>query len=155
MQVKDVMTRNPIPIDPEAPLATAMAVMKAEQIRHLPVIDDAGRLLGLITDRDVRSAVFEPALIEHLPASAQRHARGVRQSLEELRVRHAMTWDVVTTHPQATLEHAARVMFYGRFGSLPVLEGAQLVGILTERDLLKAMSLLMPEPPIDVEGFLW
>jgi acetoin utilization protein AcuB len=155
MQVKDVMTRNPITIDPEAPLATAMAVMKKEQIRHLPVIDDAGRLLGLITDRDVRSAVFAPALIEHLPVSARRHARGVGQSLEELRVRHAMTWDVVTTHPEATLEHAARVMFYGRFGSLPVLEGAKLVGILTERDLLKAISLLMPEPPVDVEGFLW
>jgi acetoin utilization protein AcuB len=155
MQVRDMMTRNPITIDPEAPLATAMAVMKKEQIRHLPVIDDAGRLLGLITDRDVRSAVFAPALIEHLPAGVQRRARGVGQALEELRVRHAMTWDVVTVHPEATLEHAARVMFYGRVGSLPVLEGAKLVGILTERDVLKAMSLLMPEPPVDVEGFLW
>jgi acetoin utilization protein AcuB len=155
MRVKDVMTRNPITIDPEAPLATAMAVMKEEQVRHLPVIDHGGRLLGLITDRDVRSAVFAPVLVEHLPVSAQRHARSVGQSLEELRVRQAMTWDVVTTHPEATLEHAARVMFYGRFGSLPVLEGAKLVGILTERDLLKAMSLLMPEPPVDVEGFLW
>jgi acetoin utilization protein AcuB len=155
MQVRGVMTRNPITIDPEAPLATAMAVMKKEQIRHLPVIDDGGRLLGLITDRDVRSAVFAPSLMEHLPVSAQRRARAVGQSLEELRVRHAMTWDVVTTHPEATIEHAARVMFYGRFGSLPVLEGAKLVGILTERDLLRALSLLLPEPPVDVEGFLW
>jgi CBS domain-containing protein len=54
MTVKDVMTRNPITIDPEAPLATAMAVMKKEGIRHLPVIDDAGRLMGIIPDRDVR-----------------------------------------------------------------------------------------------------
>jgi CBS domain-containing protein len=103
----------------------------------------------------VRSAVFAPALIEHLPVSAQRRARGVAQALEELRVRHAMTWDVVTTHPEATLEHAARVMFYGRFGSLPVLDGTRLVGILTQRDPLKTMSLLMLEPPLDVEGFLW
>jgi CBS domain-containing protein len=70
-------------------------------------------------------------------------------------VHHAMTWDVVTTYPEATLEHAARVMFYGRFGSLPVLDGTRLVGILTERDPLKAMSLLMPEPPLDVERFFW
>jgi CBS domain-containing protein len=103
----------------------------------------------------VRSAVFAPALIEHLPVSAQRRARGVAQAPEELRVRHAMTWDVVTTHPEATLEHAARVMFYGRFGSLPVLDGTRLVGILTERDPLKAMPLLMPEPLLDVERFLW
>jgi CBS domain-containing protein len=155
MTVKDVMTRNPITIDPEAPLATAMAVMKKEQIRHLPVIDDAGRLLGLITDRDVRSAAFAPALIEHLPVGAQRRAHGVGQALEELGVRDAMTWDVVTTHPEMALGHAARVMFHGRFGSLPVVEGAKLVGILTERDLLRAVTILSPEPPIDVDGFLW
>jgi CBS domain-containing protein len=69
-------------------------------------------------------------------------------------VRHAITRDVVTTHPEATLEHADRVMFYGRFNSLPVSDGTRLVGLLTERDPLKAMSLLMPEPPLDVEASL-
>jgi acetoin utilization protein AcuB len=155
MTVKDVMTRNPITIDPEAPLATAMAVMRKEGIRHLPVIDDTGRLLGIITDRDLRSAAFAPALIEQVPVGIQRRARGVAQALEELRVRDAMTWDVVTTHPEAALGHAARVMFYGRFGSLPVVDGQELVGILTERDLLRAVTLVAPEPPVDVEGFLW
>jgi hypothetical protein len=77
MQVKDVMSRNPITIDPEAPLATAMAVMKKEGIRHLPVTDDTGRLLGIITDRDLRSAAFAPALIEHL-----RRGRGGRLRLQ-------------------------------------------------------------------------
>jgi CBS domain-containing protein len=79
----------------------------------------------------------------------------VAQALEELRVRDAMTWDVVTTHPEAALGHAARVMFYGRFGSLPVVDGPKLVGILTERDLLRVVTTLAPEPPTDVEGFLW
>jgi CBS domain protein len=68
-------------------------------------------------------------------------------------VRHAMTWDVVTTHPETTLEHATRVMVYGRFGSLPVFDGTRLVGILTGRDPLKAMSLLMPEPPLKSKAF--
>ena len=155
MKVKDVMTRNPITIDPEAPLATAMAVMKKNAIRHLLVTDDAGRLLGIITDRDLRSAAFAPALIERLSGRAQRHAHGIGQALEELRVRDAMTWDIVTTHPEVGLGHAARVLFFGRFGSLPVLDGTKLVGILTERDLLRAVSILMPDPPVDVEGFLW
>jgi CBS domain-containing protein len=66
-----------------------------------------------------------------------------------------MTWDVVTTHPEATLEHAARVMFLRALRQPPGMDGTRLVGILTERDPLKAMSLLMPEPPLDVEGFLW
>jgi acetoin utilization protein AcuB len=155
MQVKDIMTRNPTTIDPEAPLATAMAVMKREGIRHLPVTDDAGRLFGIITDRDLRSAAFAPALMEHLSAGAQRRARAVGQNLEELRVRDAMTWDVVTTHPEVALGHAARVLFFGRFGSLPVLDGTKLVGVLTERDLLRALSILMPDTPVDIEGFLW
>jgi acetoin utilization protein AcuB len=131
MKVKDVMSRKPITIDPEAPLATAMAVMKKEGIRHLPVTDDAGRLFGIITDRDLRCAAFAPALIEHLSVGAQRQARGLAQTLEELRVRDAMSWDVVTTQPEAALGHAARVLFFGRFGSLPVLDGAKLVGVLT------------------------
>lgn len=155
MKVKDVMTRNPITIDPEAPLATAMAVMKKNSIRHLLVTDDAGRLLGIITDRDLRCAAFGPALIERLSDKAQRDAHGISQTLEELRVRDAMTWDIVTTHPEVSLGHAARVLFFGRFGSLPVLDGTKLVGILTERDLLRAVSILMPDPPVDVEGFLW
>lgn len=155
MKVKDVMTRNPITIDPEAPLGTAMVVMKKNGIHHLLVTDDAGRLLGIITDRDLRSATFAPALIEHLSGSAQRRAHGLAQALEELRVRDAMTWDVVTTHPEVALGHAARVLFFGRFGSLPVVDGTKLVGILTERDLVRTVSLLMPDPPVDVEGFLW
>lgn len=61
MQVRDVMTRHPIPIDPEAPLATAMAVMKKSGIRHLLVTDDHGRLVGILTDLDLRSAAFAPA----------------------------------------------------------------------------------------------
>jgi acetoin utilization protein AcuB len=155
MRVKDVVTLNPITIDPEEPLATAMAVMRKEGIRHLPVTDDTGRLFGIINDRDLRSAAFAPALIEHLSVGAQRRARGVAQALEELRVRDAMTWDVVTTHPDVALGHAARVLFFGRFGSLPVLDGMKLVGILTERDMLRAVTLLAPDPPVDVEDFLW
>ena len=155
MNVRDVMIRNPITIDPETPLATAMAVMKKEGIRHLPVTDDTGRLFGILTDRDLRSAAFAPTIVERLSVSAQHRLRGVSQALEELCVKDAMTWDVVTTHPDAALTHAASVMFYGRFGSLPVLQDGKLVGILTERDLVRALMTLSSEPALDLEGFLW
>jgi len=55
--VRDVMTRTPITIDPEAPLETAVAVMREREIRHLPVVDETGRLIGMITDRDICMAV--------------------------------------------------------------------------------------------------
>ena len=155
MKVKEVMTRDPITIDPEAPLGTAMDVMRQKRIRHLPVIDDAGRLLGIITDRDLRQATFAPALAEHLSLGAQRRLRGIGQALEDLRVKHAMTWVVVTTDPEATIARAAVVMFERRIGSLPVVEDGRLVGILTERDLLLALAREFPDTGVDQQGFLW
>lgn len=154
-KVKDVMTRDPITIDPEAPLGTAMDVMRRKRIRHLPVVDDAGRLVGIITDRDLRQATFAPALAEHLSLQAQRRLRGLGQALGDLRVKHAMTWVVVTTEPEATLARAAVVMFERRIGSLPVVADGVLVGILTERDLLVALAKEFPDTGVDQQGFLW
>jgi acetoin utilization protein AcuB len=155
MKVKEVMTRDPLTIDPEAPLGTAIDVMRRKRIRHLPVIDDAGRLLGIITDRDLRQATFAPALAEHLSLGAQRRLRGIGQALEDLRVKHAMTWVVVTTDPEAPIARAAVIMFERRIGSLPVVEDGKLVGILTERDLLLALAREFPDTGVDQQGFLW
>jgi acetoin utilization protein AcuB len=73
MRVRDVMAVNPITIDPEAPLETAVAVMVERRVRHLPVVDDEGRLLGIVTDRDLRSAMLGPAIADYLPTT---HAIG-------------------------------------------------------------------------------
>ena len=155
MKVKDVMTRDLVTIDPEAPLGTAMDVMRRKRIRHLPVVEDMGRLLGIITDRDLRQATFAPALAEHLSLQAQRRLRGLGQALEDLKVKHAMTWVVVTTDPEAAIARAAVVMFERRIGSLPVVEDGKLVGILTERDLLLALAREFPDTGVDQHGFLW
>lgn len=145
MRVKDVMTRDPITIDPEAPLGTAMAVMRSKELRHLPVIDEAGQLVGIIADRDLRHAGFAPALAEHLSLRAQRRLRGLSGALEDLRVKDMMTWGVETTHPEATIAHAAGVMLEKRLGSLPVLENRKLVGILTQRNMLRAVMEIAAE----------
>lgn len=144
-RVRDIMTRDPISIDPDAPLGTAVDVMQNKAIRHLPVVDDGGQLMGIVTDRDLRSAAFAPAIAEQLSLRAQRRLRGLRQELEELQVRDAMTWVVATTHPEATIAHAAAIMFEARIGSLPVVQDRMLVGILTERDVLKALAEGAPE----------
>lgn len=154
MRVEDVMTREPYTIDPEAPLGTAIDVMRMKEIRHLPVVDESGELMGIITDRDLRQAVFAPAIAEHLSLRAQRRLRGIGQALEDLRVKDAMTWVVVTTHPQATVSHAALLMFERRVGCLPVIDQGKLLGILTERDLLKALIREYPETRVVPEAFL-
>src|SRR5574341_1419532 len=140
MKVKDVMTKDPFTIDSEAPLGTAMDVMRTKELRHLPVVDEAGQLIGIITDRDLRHAAFAPAVAEYLSVRAQRRIRQIGETLENLRVRDVMTWVVVTTHPNASLAHAALIMSERRVGSLPVVENGKLVGMLTERDVLQALS---------------
>jgi acetoin utilization protein AcuB len=154
--VRDVMTRTPITIDPEAPLETAAAVMYEREVRHLPVVDEGGRLVGMITDRDLRGVLLAPVLAEHLSLGAQRRLRGLSATLANLRVRDAMTWDAVTIEPGAPVARAAAIMFERRFGCLPVIEAGRLVGIVTERDVLKALAATLPAVRgMDPDNYLW
>lgn len=154
MKVKEVMTKHPITIDAEAPVGTALDLMRSKAVRHLPVMDGAGTLIGIITDRDLRHAALAPALDEYLSVRAHRRVREVSATLESLRVKDVMTWAVVTTGPEAPLSYAALVMFESRVGSLPVLEHGRLVGMLTERDVLKAL-LLEGKIAEFSEGYMW
>jgi acetoin utilization protein AcuB len=148
MKVKDVMTKDPIAIDSEAAVGTALDVMRTKHIRHLPVVDDAGTLVGIVTDRDLRHAALAPALDEY------RRARQMSETLENLQVKDVMTWAVVTTGPEAPLTYGALIMFERRVGSLPVLERGRLVGMLTERDVLRAL-LLEGKVAEFGGGYLW
>jgi acetoin utilization protein AcuB len=155
MKVKEVMSREPLTIGPEAPLGAAVDVMRMAKVRHLPVVDDTGGLMGIITDRDLRQAAFAPALAEHLSLHAQRRFQAIGQALENLRVRDFMTWAVFTTHPEATVAHAALIMFEKRVGSLPVVADGKLIGIVTERDLMGVLMKGQAVSHYDPEGYLW
>jgi acetoin utilization protein AcuB len=139
MTVATVMARDPLTIGPDAPLREASALMRRGGIHHLPVVSEGGGLVGIITDRDVTHAALVPALADRMPWDARR--------LKTPRVRDAMTWAVVTTRPDATLVEAGLVMVERHIGSLPVVRGDRLVGILTEQDVLKALR-----PDIDPDS---
>lgn len=145
MKVEDVMTREPLTIGPDVPVRTARELMRDKAIRHLPVVDPTGRLLGMLTDRDLKHAAFMPALSEQLGWPASR--------LKAPRVRDLMTWTVVTTTPDATLTQAGLTIFERRIGCLPVVAEGRLVGILTDRDILKALH--KDQPDIDPDAFPW
>jgi acetoin utilization protein AcuB len=156
MQVRDVMTAKPMTIDPEAPVETAVAVMRERGLRHLPVVDVDGRLIGIVTDRDLRSAMFGSALAEHLPPEQGGRLRALTATLNDVRVSHVMTWQVVTVGPQAPVAQAAAIMANVRIGSLPVVEGMRLVGIVTEHDVLKALATTLPcIKGSDPDTYLW
>jgi acetoin utilization protein AcuB len=155
MLVKDVMTKDPITIDPEAALGTAVDVMRTKHVRHLPVVDDDGQIVGILTDRDLRHAVLEPAAETYLSTEGRRQARGLSERLADLRVRNVMTWGVVTVRPETSLAHAALIMSEQRVGSLPVVELGRVVGLLTEADVLRAVARGGALSEFDPEGLLW
>jgi len=156
MQVRDVMTRAPMTIDPEAPVETAVAVMRERELRHLPVVDGRGRLIGIVTDRDLRSGMFGPSLAEHLPEEHAARLHAVTAPLNDVRVSHVMTWQVHTTSPDAPLAQAAAIMTAARVGCLPVVDKAQLVGIVTEHDVLKALAATLPSVRgADPDTYFW
>jgi acetoin utilization protein AcuB len=144
MTVGAVMTRDPVTIGPEASLREASVLMRTARIQHVPVVGAGGRLIGILTDRDLTHAALVPALADRMPWDARHH--------KAPRVRDAMTWAVLTTRPDASLVEAGLVMVERHIGSLPVVEGDRLVGILTEHDVLKALRTdLGPDSGADID----
>jgi acetoin utilization protein AcuB len=146
--VADAMSRDPVTIGPDAGVAAAAALMRARAVHHLPVVSDAGQLLGILTDRDVEHAAFVPALAEALAWEPR--------WLKAPRVRDVMTWQAVTAQPHVPLLQAALIMFQHRIGSLPVVDGGRLVGILTGRSVLTALEAMSPCTAAQAEeGATW
>ena len=154
LTVREVMTKRPLTIDWQAPIGTAIAVMREREIRHLPVVNEEDRLVGIISDRDLRGTVLAPAIAEYLPPEARDRLQSLGEAFENLLVRDIMTWDVVTIAPDAPVAQAAALMFDRRLGCLPVTELGQLVGIVTERDVLKALAATLPSVR-DADAGLW
>lgn len=130
--------RHPVvTIGADTPVQEAAALMRERALRHLPVLDAGQRLVGIVTDRDLRQVPFEAALGRVDERAAQ---------LGAVPVREVMTWGVVTVTPATDLREAIGVMREQRLGALPVVDATgHVVGILTERDLLDALQALLRE----------
>ena len=128
--VKDSMTREVAVLSPRATAAEALGLCRERRIRHLPVLEE-GRLVGVVSDRDLRSAA--PALGDPERASA----------LEEIRISDVLTREVVTARPDEPIEEAANRMRERRIGCLPVVDGDELVGIITSSDVMEALVYLV------------
>ena len=128
--VRDSMTREVAVLSPQSTAAEALGLCRERRIRHLPVLEEE-RLVGIVSDRDLRSAA--PALGDPGRASA----------LEELRIQDVMTREVVTAHPGDPIEEAANRMRERRIGCLPVVVGGELVGIITSSDVMEALVYLV------------
>jgi acetoin utilization protein AcuB len=134
MIVKELMTGAVTTAPPWMPILEARSLMMKERIRHLPVTDDDGKLLGIITDRDIRL---------NLPSKATSlSVWEINHLLFKLTVDEVMTRTVITVGPDRPAREAAQLMVDHQIGALPVEDGGRLIGIVTETDLLRAFIRL-------------
>ena len=132
MLVRDIMTSEPVTVRPTMSVVDARAEMARRRIRHLLVTDEAGLLVGIVTDRDIRLALPSPA--------TSLSVWEINYLLARLTVAEVMTKTVITIDPGRDVREAARIMIDHKIGSLPVLEAHRMVGLVTETDLLRALA---------------
>ncbi|MCJ8499249.1 CBS and ACT domain-containing protein [Desulfatitalea alkaliphila] len=132
MFVSRSMTRKVVTVSPDISLSEVQERMKTHNIRHLPVVANDDRLVGIVTDRDIRSAMPLPLIKgQDDPESLQRFAR--------LTVADVMTPDPMTISPAHTLQDALLLIQEKRVGAFPVVDqNGKLTGIISVRDLLRA-----------------
>jgi len=128
LRVRDRMSRSPFTVAPRDSLQTVIDLLRRRDIRAVPVME-AGRLIGIVTDRDVRQVAPSYPLF--------RDDEEIRHYTKNLTVTAAMTADPLRVSPDATLIDAAKLLATYRISSLPVVDGETLVGMISVTDLLQ------------------
>jgi acetoin utilization protein AcuB len=136
MLVKQYMTRHPIMIEPHKGLVEAQKLMTENGLRHLPVVEDGKRLVGMLTRQRLQ---ISPDMLGSL------NMWEITRYLSNLTVEKVMVKgdDLKTISPEDTIEDAAYAMSHYKVSSLPVLEEGIVAGIITETDLLIELQNLL------------
>lgn len=130
MNVSKRMMRNPVYVDENDSMKKAMDLLREHEIRHLPVLKDGEKLVGIVSERDIKQASPSPATALEI--------REIYYLLDKVKVKQIMARRPYTISPTAPIEEAALIMREKKIGCLPVIEEGRLVGILTETDILDA-----------------
>jgi len=132
MIVKEWMTKDVITVDPEASMMRAAKLMKEKGIRRLPVVDDKGKLLGMLSDRDVKEA--SPSKATTLDVHELYYL------LSEIKVKNIMTPNPLTIRDTDTVLKCAAIMHDKKISGLPVLNDKdELVGIMTQNEVYSVL----------------
>ena len=135
MAVKDIMQSEVATLHLDDNLDIADDIMTLGRVRHLPVVDADGRLVGLVTHRDLLKASVASVL--NLGRAAEKDWLG------SIPVRVVMATDLATIEPQTPISEAVDLMIRRKIGCIPVVDGGKLVGLLTETDCLGYLKDLL------------
>ena len=119
LHVRDVMTSRVFTVGPDESIRVLQDLMRKKRIRHVPVVDNRGAVLGVVSERDVlQQALFQ----------------------DDDKVADIMAWKVATIDVNENLAAAAQIMLDSKYGCLPVVNHGVLAGILTEADFVKSVA---------------
>ncbi len=135
MLIRKRMTRNPLTILPDTPVQEAISRMRKAQVRRFPVVNPSGKIVGIVSERDLLYASPSPA------TSLSIHE--IHYLLSKLKVAEVMKKNVITVGEDTPVEDAARIMADRKIGGLPVVRDGVPVGIITETDLFKLFLELL------------
>ena len=130
-QACDWMHTPAITLNLNAPVSTALALMRKHNLQHLPIILDTGELCGMITQGDIRGAeILRFAGLDQLV---------IADALKRLKVYEVIGEQLIAATPTTSLREAALLMLENKIGGLPVVDSSgDVVGIITESDILRA-----------------
>jgi acetoin utilization protein AcuB len=135
MLVGERMSRNPVTIRENESLDNGLQLMRERKVRRLPVLDGSGRMVGIVSDKDLLHAAPSPV--------TSLSVYELHYLLARLKIKQLMSSPVITVTPDTPIEQAARIMADKKIGGLPVVEAGSLVGIITETDILKILVELL------------
>jgi CBS-domain-containing membrane protein len=142
MRVSELMSRDVVTIGDTDTCHGAVEQMCRRKVRHLPVLDRAGTLVGIVTDRDVRHRLFAPDVYRQIGTVP------LKVLLQQAPVRAVMSAPVLSIGAASEVAEAATRMCREKVGCLPVVEGSHVVGMLTEIDVLRHIAgAEAPESP--------
>ncbi|MBD1907925.1 CBS domain-containing protein [Funiculus sociatus GB2-A5] len=149
--VADVMSRDPILVRTDTPLKEAIQILAERRISGLPVVDENGKLVGVLSETDLmwqETGVTPPAYIMFLDSviylqNPGTYERELHKALGQT-VGEVMTSDAITIAPDKFLREAAALMHERNVRRLPVIDQSeQVIGILTRGDIVRAMAAEM------------
>lgn len=133
IHLQQAMSKHPLTVRLKDDLQAAYIRMKREKFRHLPVIDDDGKLVGIISDRDFQRAMW--------PADKSEPV-----FRKDAKVADYMSWPAITLAETTDLATAVDTMLRNKISAIVVTRDDLMVGIITNEDLLKVLSALLVEP---------
>ena len=148
LKAKDIMTRDILSVTPDTEIVKAAKILLKNRINGLPVIDDSGKLVGILCQSDLvaqQKSIPIPSVFTLLesfvPLTSMKRIDKEVEKIAALTVKQAMTPNPVTVGPETDIEDVAKLMVDQKYHTLPVMEGDKVVGIVGKEDVLKTLLL--------------